>query len=324
MERASQPSVDETMAAAPAPAPLDDTISPEQAQLGLDETRAPTETEREHARQLSAQERSLAETAAPEAQLSVEDTMMSGSDAGSPRPRTSAPKGGESPRMINRYVVLGRLGAGAMGEVLAAYDPRLDRKVALKRVHANSARLDAALRRLEREAQALARLDHRNVVKVHDVIVHEDSVYVAMEFVEGQTLDDWMQGGEDERPRPWREIVPVFAAFGAGLAAVHAVGLVHRDVKPGNVMIGEDERVRVMDFGLARLDEDEAPDTSLVAQLPEEVSEFVEGLGDSLFSSQSKGHSQVLTQVGAVLGTPAYMAPEQFLGMRATARSDLR
>jgi tetratricopeptide (TPR) repeat protein/tRNA A-37 threonylcarbamoyl transferase component Bud32 len=250
----------------------------------------------------------------------VDDTMISGTYARpAKRPRSREAKAGsETPTQIGRYIVLGRLGAGAMGEVLAAYDPRLDRKVAVKRIHPGGGSLEAARIRLEREAQALAKLDHRNVVKVHDVIVHDGSVFVAMEFVEGQTLGEWMRG-EDGRPRHWREIVPVFEAFGAGLAAVHAVGLVHRDVKPGNVMIGADGRVRVMDFGLARLDDDadEGPEVSAVYEIPEELAE----LRDSIVSNQAQ--TQELTQAGAMLGTPAYMAPEQFSGMRATARSDV-
>jgi serine/threonine protein kinase/tetratricopeptide (TPR) repeat protein len=249
----------------------------------------------------------------------VDDTMVSGTYA-RPTTRTLSrePKpGSETPTAVGRYIVLGRLGAGAMGEVLAAYDPRLDRKVAVKRIHPGGGSLEAARIRLEREAQALAKLDHRNVVKVHDVIVQYDSVFVAMEFVEGKTLGEWMRG-EDGRPRHWREIVPVFEAFGAGLAAVHAVGLVHRDVKPGNVMIGADGRVRVMDFGLARLDDDadEGPEVSAVHEIPEELAE----LRDSIVNSQIQ--TQELTQAGAMLGTPAYMAPEQFSGLRATARSD--
>ncbi len=257
----------------------------------------------------------------PRAVSVIEDTMASGSFARpATRPSSREPKpGSETPTAIGRYIVLGRLGAGAMGEVLAAYDPRLDRKVAVKRIHGGggSGALEAARNRLEREAQALAKLDHRNVVKVHDVIVHDESVFVAMEYVEGETLGEWMRGGEG-RPRPWPELVPVFEAFGAGLAAVHAVGLVHRDVKPGNVMIGADGRVRVMDFGLVRLDgdADEGPEVSAVHELPEELAE----LRDSILSSQ--GQAQELTQAGAMLGTPAYMAPEQFSGLQATARSD--
>ncbi len=248
----------------------------------------------------------------------VDDTMASGSFA-RPARRTRDPKPDpdhETPTTIGRYIVLGRLGAGAMGEVLAAYDPRLDRKVAVKRIHPSGGSLEAARIRLEREAQALARLDHRNVVKVHDVIVHEGSMFVAMEFVEGETLGEWMREGG--RPRHWREVVPVFEAFGAGLAAVHAVGLVHRDVKPGNVMIGADGRVRVMDFGLARLDgdADEGPEVSAVHEIPEALAE----LRDSIVNNQAQTHE--LTQAGAMLGTPAYMAPEQFAGIRATARSD--
>jgi tetratricopeptide (TPR) repeat protein/tRNA A-37 threonylcarbamoyl transferase component Bud32 len=290
---AAAPSVEETMAAlALETSSVDDTMIAASADASLDVARAVSV---------------------------VDDTMISGTYARpAKRPRSREPKpASETPTQIGRYIVLGRLGAGAMGEVLAAYDPRLDRKVAVKRIHPGGASLEAARIRLEREAQALAKLDHRNVVKVHDVIVHDGSVFVAMEFVEGQTLGEWMRG-EDGRPRHWREIVPVVEAFGLGLAAVHAVGLVHRDVKPGNVMIGADGRVRVMDFGLARLDDDadEGPEVSAVYEIPEELAE----LRDSIVSNQAQ--TQELTQAGAMLGTPAYMAPEQFSGMRATARSD--
>jgi tetratricopeptide (TPR) repeat protein/predicted Ser/Thr protein kinase len=197
---------------------------------------------------------------------------------------------------IGRYVVIGKLGVGGMGIVFAAYDPELDRKVALKLLHARTEH-ESARARLQREAQALAKLNHENVVAVHDVGVHGGRVFVAMEFVAGETLGAWMKAA----PRSWRDVVPIFAAAGRGLAAAHAAGLVHRDFKPENVMIGADGRVRVMDFGLARAGEDELPvaDTSRRAAL-----------------------DGPLTQTGAVMGTPAYMSPEQFAGAEVTPRSD--
>jgi tetratricopeptide (TPR) repeat protein/predicted Ser/Thr protein kinase len=205
---------------------------------------------------------------------------------------------------IGRYLVVSRLGAGAMGVVLAAYDPELDRKVALKLLRPRSGSQAKARSRLQREAQALARLAHPNVVAVHDVGVHDDRVFVAMEHVEGRTLGEWLA----EPNRTWPEIRDVFVAAGAGLAAAHRAGLVHRDFKPENVMIGSDERVRVMDFGIARAGTgDDDPDLSTVDE-------------DEPREAVTRDHR--LTATGALLGTPAYMSPEQFLGEEADARSD--
>src|SRR5690606_23114766 len=135
-------------------------------------------------------------------------------------------------------------GAGAMGVVYAAYDPELDRKVALKLLHPRGhGSLDSRLR-LMREAKALARLSHPNVVAVHDVGTYAERVFLAMEFVDGQTLGAWLK----ERPRPWEEVVAVMRRAGEGLAAAHVAGLVHRDFKPDNVLIARDGRVRVLDF----------------------------------------------------------------------------
>src|SRR5499427_4400527 len=152
---------------------------------------------------------------------------------------------------IGRYVVLGLVGRGGMGEVYAAYDPELDRKVAVKLLRvkpgAGVSRHEGRQRTL-REAQAIARLSHPNVVVVFDVGTFQEQVFIAMEFVEGNTVSYWLQSVD----RSWQEIVKVFMAAGRGLAAAHDKGLVHRDFKPDNVMVGRDNQVRVMDFGLAR------------------------------------------------------------------------
>ncbi len=207
--------------------------------------------------------------------------------------------------VVGRYVVLARVGAGAMGLVYAAYDPDLDRKVALKLLKRRAgADTDAAQTRLQREALALAKLNNPNVVSVHDVGVHAGQVFLAMEFVEGRTLRAWIADAPDGGPWPWREVVKVFAAAGRGLAAAHQQGLIHRDFKPDNVMLGDDGRVRVMDFGLARPSE-------LTSTLDE---------GERSNTSQRVLVS-ALTRTGAMVGTPAYMAPEQFEG-NADARSD--
>ncbi len=198
-----------------------------------------------------------------------------------------------------------------MGVVLAAYDPKLDRKVALKLLKRQgsctnaeySNATDADKIRLEREAQALAKLDHPNVVRVFDVGTHAEQLFIAMEFVEGQTLGKWMRKGKD--PRSWKEVLPVFIAAGRGLAAAHGAGLVHRDFKPDNVMVDDNGRVRVMDFGLARgklHTTDERPSGRQEASL---------GSMDV-----------VLTEAGTLLGTPAYMSPEQFAGRAVEAPSD--
>ena len=201
---------------------------------------------------------------------------------------------------IHRYVVTGEVGAGGMGVVYAAYDYGLDRRVALKLLR--DPRPGAAQRRLLREAQALAKLSHPNVVTVYDVGTHREHVFVAMELVEGITLREWLAS----RPRSWRDVVDAFLRAGDGLAAAHAAGIVHRDFKPDNVLIDRRGRVRVGDFGLALLDrDDDGPPEAAPAPGPGPVADAT------------------LTASGAVLGTPAYMAPEQHAAARAIdARAD--
>ncbi len=185
---------------------------------------------------------------------------------------------------VGRYVVVDRLGAGGMGVVYKAVDPELERTIALKVMPVRPGADTAAARdRLLHEAQALARLAHPNVVAVHDVGTVGDDVFVAMELVEGQTLGEWCR----DRPR-LAELLPVFVAAGRGIAAAHAAGLVHRDFKPDNVIVGADGRVRVLDFGLARAQDDAA------------------ATGDSIRAT----------------GTPAYMAPEQHAHQPIDARAD--
>jgi tetratricopeptide (TPR) repeat protein/predicted Ser/Thr protein kinase len=221
-------------------------------------------------------------------------------------PDQALPKRGD---IVGRYVVLDQVGAGAMGVVLAAYDPDLDRKVALKLLKTHDDGTGTARKRLQQEAQALAKLDHPNVVAVHDVGVHDGRVFLAMEFVSGQTLREWLT--EPNGPRARSDVLRVFAAAGRGLAAAHGAGLVHRDFKPDNVMIGADGRVRVLDFGLARLDESGPED---------ETSEGSREVARS--ASREQGSIARLTQTGRLLGTPAYMPLEQHEGTPATAASD--
>ncbi len=202
--------------------------------------------------------------------------------------------------VVGRYVILAKLGAGGMGVVYAAYDPELDRKVALKLLRRDgdgSALQGAARARLLREAQALAKFSHPEIVAVHDVGEHESGVWVAMEFVDGETLGAWAK----HAPRGWQEVLAVMRATGRGVAAAHAAGLVHRDLKPDNIMISANGRVRVMDFGLTRAQDELEPD------------------GDD--ERPEQGLAQV-TRYGGLVGTPAYMAPEQFSGGEVTAASD--
>ncbi len=132
-----------------------------------------------------------------------------------------------APARLGRYVVLGELGAGGMGIVYAAYDPELDRKVAIKLIRAGRGGAEERTR-LVREARAMAKLSHAHVVAVHDVGTLADEVFVTMEFVAGQTLGGWLSA----TARGWREIVDIFVQAGRGLAAAHAAGLIHRDFKP--------------------------------------------------------------------------------------------
>ncbi len=243
-----------------------------------------------------------ASSVSDQTELAFEATSTSG-----PGARPVHPRGTGRGALVDRYVVIDVAGTGAMGMVLAAYDPQLDRKVAVKLLKFSG---EQAQTRLQREAQALAKLDHRNVVGVYDVGTHEGQLFMAMEFVDGQTLGKWMA----ERPRPWPEVVRILSEAGRGLAAAHAAGLVHRDFKPENVMLGRDGRVRVMDFGLARtssLTDDGQAD--LAATFDAALSEL---------SGSRAALAQNVTRTGALLGTPAYMSPEQFAGKTADARSD--
>ncbi|NMO13426.1 tetratricopeptide repeat protein [Pyxidicoccus fallax] len=200
---------------------------------------------------------------------------------------------------VSRFVVRECIGAGAMGVVYAADDPELGRPVALKVLRPEGRHHEELQQRLLREAQALARLSHANVVTLYDVGTFGDGIFLAMELVEGTTLAEWMNP-----PRPWREVLRVFVEAGRGLAAAHAAGLVHRDFKPANVLLGKDGRVRVTDFGIARLlHQQEAPAAPTNPEAP------IPATGR-------------LTRTGLVLGTPAYLAPELLRGQRADARSD--
>jgi serine/threonine protein kinase/tetratricopeptide (TPR) repeat protein len=236
--------------------------------------------------------------------------------AASERPRTGEvgvfDRHGQ-PVRIEHFTLLERIGMGGMGELYLAYDERLDRKVALKLVRAGRRR-DAADDRLLREAQTLAKISHPNVVTVFEAGAVSGRVYVAMEFVRGQTLGAWLKDTArlPERQRI-REILRRFVDAGRGLAAVHEAGLAHRDFKPDNVLVGVDGRVRIVDFGLARVAV--AGEEAIPVMLPE-------GESSKIFVSETGRSPSTLTATGVVRGTPRYMAPEQWDGLRGDARSD--
>ncbi len=205
---------------------------------------------------------------------------------------------------VGRYLLLDPIGSGALGQVFTAYDPELDRRVAIKlllpsvMLHQDG---EAFRSRLAREAQALARVKHPNVVAVHDVGNVGQQMFIAMELVEGQTLGVWLT----EHNPPWTEIRDVFVAAGEGLLAAHRAGLVHRDFKPTNVLIDASGRPQVADFGLARA----------VGSAPRPSAPV-----DDTTSSRPLEAS--MTASGAIVGTPAYMSPEQHRGRAVDARAD--
>jgi serine/threonine protein kinase len=177
------------------------------------------------------------------------------------------------PKKVGPYAIRQRLGGGAMGEVWLAYDPSLNRQVAIKTLRPEVASSSQGLDRFLREARLAAKLHHTNAVTVYQVGVEGSTAYIAMEYVEGQSLDKAVSPG---KPVEWREATCAVRDAAAGLAAAHKLGLVHRDIKPANLMRTTDLVTKVVDFGLART---------------------------------QAGQTQ-LTQQGALLGTPAYMAPE--------------
>jgi predicted Ser/Thr protein kinase len=202
---------------------------------------------------------------------------------------------------IGAYHVLRELGAGGMGVVYSAYHEDLERKVALKLVRPDGHGTIGGRAQIRREAQALARLSHPNVVQIYEVGEHDGQLFVAMEHVHGETLDVWQR-----RPgRTLGEILDAYRQAATGLAAAHDAGLVHRDFKPHNAIVGADGRVRVLDFGLARAHL--RPSDEPAADLP----------------AADLPAADLDQTVGSVAGTPAYMSPEQFAGHPLDARSDI-
>ncbi len=202
----------------------------------------------------------------------------------------------EAGARVGRYVIRRPIGVGGMGVVYLAHDPDLDRLVALKLLFREEGSSGASAALLS-EAQAIARLSHPNVVAVYDVGQSRGGSFIALEYVQGGTLREWLR----QESRTWSQIVQALIYAGRGLAAAHAAGLVHRDFKPDNVLIGADGRVRVADFGLARRLDAELSETELNIDV--------------------EGHT---IHAGHLAGTPGYMAPEQLReGEEVDARSDL-
>jgi predicted Ser/Thr protein kinase len=227
---------------------------------------------------------------------SEDELARTATAAGTPSQQPAAPA---LTGTLGRYRIERTLGEGGMGVVHAAFDPDLERRVALKVLRTDTA-ADEARQRLLREARAMARLTHPNVVTVHEVGSANGRDYVAMELVEGETLAEWLRAAH----RTPDQIVEAFVAAGRGLAAAHAAGLVHRDFKPHNVLRRKDGRVCVTDFGLARGVEEASTGFEATVRLKPGAAK-----PDNTPSSLSG-----LTATGSVLGTPAYMAPEQWTG----------
>ncbi|MGH1342440.1 MAG: protein kinase domain-containing protein [Nannocystales bacterium] len=207
--------------------------------------------------------------------------------------------GAGDPVQLGRYAVGRRLGSGAMGVVYEAEDPRLRRRVALKVLHPDLRAVHASRghQRLRREAQSLSRVSHPNVIDVYDVGESKGRVYLAMELVDGVSLETWLA----QRRRTSAEILGVFMQAGQGVAAAHDAGVIHRDFKPSNASVDAEGRVRVLDFGLAK----------------------VQSAGPK--TADTEAHSPLASHVtrdDALVGTPRYMAPELLLGQPATDRSD--
>lgn len=238
---------------------------------------------------------------------------------------------------VHRYVVLDRIGMGGMGRVYTAYDPELDRKIALKllRYQVRDSEL-AESKRLHREAQALAQLSHPNVVAVHDVGIYEGNIFLAMELIQGKNLRNWLRHEAPSRA----QIIDAFVQAGRGLAAAHSAGMVHRDFKPDNVIVGDDGRVRVVDFGLAR-NWQLRPSQTITTNVENDANTEIHSTRLTTLSREPDNRRRAptvsyldsdemkqsllkapLTQAQGVHGTPAYMAPEQFEAIEIDHRAD--
>src|SRR3989442_9495456 len=203
---------------------------------------------------------------------------------------------------LNHYEVTAKIGAGGMGEVYRARDTRLGRDVAIKVLPNEFASDGARMKRFEQEARTLAALNHPNILVIHDVGVHDGAPYLVSELLEGQTLREALRGN---MPLPVRKAIDYAVQIAHGLAAAHAKGIIHRDLKPENTFVTKDGRVKILDFGLAKLTEVgrgvlTAPSDGLLRAASPTIRIDTAALAG--------------TQPGAVMGTPSYMSPEQVRG----------
>src|ERR1019366_2280963 len=194
---------------------------------------------------------------------------------------------------LGPYELASSIGAGGMGEVYRAHDSRLGRDVAVKVIPASLASDASRVSRFQQEARAAAALNHPNILAVYDIGTHDQCPYIVSELLEGQSLRDRLRDG----PLPIRKVIDYSLQIARGLAAAHDRGIVHRDLKPDNIFITKDGRVKILDFGLAKLTR---PETGTEDQT-----------------------NTVVSDPGTVLGTVGYMSPEQVRGKEVDARSDL-
>src|SRR5215472_1663771 len=198
---------------------------------------------------------------------------------------------------LGPYEILAPIGAGGMGEVYRAKDPRLGRDVAIKVLPVSVSADADRLRRFEQEARAAGILNHPNITAVYDIGSHDDAPYVVTELLEGETLRSRLAGG----PIPVRKAIDYGLQIAHGLAAAHEKGIVHRDLKPENLFVTKDGRVKILDFGLAKLTQAEG------------------GPG----AQTNMPTATAGTEPGVVMGTLGYMSPEQVKGQAADTRSDI-
>src|SRR6266568_3236855 len=199
---------------------------------------------------------------------------------------------------LGRYEIRSKVGAGGMGEVYRARDSKLNRDVAIKVLPTSLSQDTDRLRRFEQEAQAAGALNHPNILAVYDVGMHDGSPYIVSELLEGEELRDRLDQGQ----LPLRKVIDYAQQIVSGLAAAHEKGIVHRDLKPENLFITKDERVKILDFGIAKLTT--SPQSTNI-----DISE--------------DATRKVLTNPGVVMGTVGYMSPEQVRGQPADHRSDI-
>jgi len=216
-------------------------------------------------------------------------------------------------REIGPYRVLSPLGMGGMGEVYLAEDTRLGRRVALKLLPSEFTHDAERIRRFEREARAASALNHPNIVTIYEIGQIDGAYFIATELVEGQTLRDFMP----PKRAVMKDTLNVIAQVAEALSAAHAAGIVHRDVKPENIMVRPDGYAKVLDFGLAKLTELRIADHRMRSEETEELMQSSES------NPQVAITNPQLTETGAVMGTVAYMSPEQALGQEVDHRTDI-